>query len=81
MPIELGIFQEVESPSNLSVVDIVSRIHANEDRYKEKFERKIKLEQEYYDDRYKDVPKVSAPNTPVTGTEDITVEISVPSMQ
>lgn len=58
VPIELGMFEQLQSPSNLSVVEIVSRIHANEERFRNKFEKKAKAEQEYYDIRYKDVPKV-----------------------
>lgn len=61
VPMELGIFERVESPSSLSVVEIVDRIHANEERFRAKFEKKAKAEEEYYENRYQHVPKVGTP--------------------
>jgi hypothetical protein len=39
----------------------VERIHQNEERFRAKFEKKVKAEEEYYENRYQHVPKVSTP--------------------
>jgi ethanolamine-phosphate cytidylyltransferase len=39
----------------LQVEDIVGRLNANRDRYEQKYEKKKKAEDEYYDERYKRV--------------------------
>lgn len=40
------------SPSNLSVQEIIHRIQASEERFRAKYEKKSKAEDEYYRQRY-----------------------------
>ena len=49
---EAGILQIVDSPSSFSILDIVTRIQRNQSEFQAKFERKMKQEQAYYDDKY-----------------------------
>lgn len=49
---EMGIFHNVDSPSDLSVDDILNRINTNRERYMSKFKKKKAKEDEYYDERY-----------------------------
>eukprot|EP00051_Salpingoeca_urceolata_P015865 m.207473 g.207473 ORF g.207473 m.207473 type:complete len:454 (-) comp18522_c0_seq4:131-1492(-) len=62
VPMDLGMFRQLESPSQLTVQEIVRRIRRNEAAFRAKYERKMKLENEYYDNRYQDVP--TSPNKP-----------------
>eukprot|EP00298_Acanthocystis_sp_HF-20_P014606 c20839_g1_i1.p2 GENE.c20839_g1_i1~~c20839_g1_i1.p2 ORF type:complete len:464 (-),score=227.77 c20839_g1_i1:2271-3629(-) len=55
VPKQMGIFVEIPSDSNLSVVNIIERIQINEEKYRKKFETKVKLEDQYYENRYKPV--------------------------
>lgn len=51
-PREQGILHVVPSVSGLSAAEIVDRIHEQRERYKTKFDRKKKAENEYYKERY-----------------------------
>lgn len=51
-PREAGIFTVIESPSNFKLGSIVSRIRKNQEAFHTKFERKMKAEAAYYNDRY-----------------------------
>lgn len=52
VPKEIGIFKIIESPSGFTINNIVSRIHKNHETFQAKFERKMKQENEYYEERY-----------------------------
>ncbi|CAM9720686.1 unnamed protein product [Phaeothamnion confervicola] len=52
VPREMGIFHELESPSTLTVSEIVGRIQKNEALFQRKFARKKIAEDEYYNKRY-----------------------------
>ena len=49
---EAGILKDVDSPSTFSIRDIVSRIQRNQSEFQAKFDRKMKQEQAYYEDKY-----------------------------
>eukprot|EP00301_Raphidiophrys_heterophryoidea_P011922 c18178_g1_i1.p1 GENE.c18178_g1_i1~~c18178_g1_i1.p1 ORF type:complete len:483 (-),score=121.33 c18178_g1_i1:198-1646(-) len=53
VPKSMGILTEIRSSRSLTVSDIISRIHANEERYRAKFEKKNKAEQEFYKEKHK----------------------------
>jgi len=52
LPLQAGIFQIIDSPTSLTVHNIIMRIKANEERYAIKFEKKKKQEEEYYQQKY-----------------------------
>ncbi len=52
IPVEMGILHPLESDSNLTVNRIIGRIIQNERLYQKKVEVKMKLESEYYSNRY-----------------------------
>ena len=52
VPKQKGIFRMLNSPSDLCVDQILSRINLNRERYMAKFKKKKQKEDEYYDDRY-----------------------------
>ena len=52
VPRDQGIFHIIDSPSDLSVDDILNRINLNRERYMAKFKKKKAKEDEYYDERY-----------------------------
>lgn len=43
----------LRSPSNLTVMEIVGRIEANQDLFQRKYAKKMAAEDEYYKNRYK----------------------------
>ncbi|CAM9217293.1 unnamed protein product [Discosporangium mesarthrocarpum] len=52
MAMEMGIFREIKSPSNLTVMEIKERIQENKEAFQKKFMRKKLAEDEYYKKRY-----------------------------
>ena len=52
MPRKAGILQEIESPADLTVHELLGRIEANRSRLEEKFRKKKAKEDQYYDQRY-----------------------------
>jgi ethanolamine-phosphate cytidylyltransferase len=52
VPRSMGIFREIVSTSELTVGEIVRRIHLNRKRYEARFARKKKKEDAYYAERY-----------------------------
>jgi ethanolamine-phosphate cytidylyltransferase len=54
VPIELGLFQSIDSDSALTVGGIVDRIKSQEERFKQKFAKKMAKENAYYAERYGD---------------------------
>ncbi|CAM9345274.1 unnamed protein product, partial [Ascophyllum nodosum] len=53
VPKEMNIFHEIKSSSNLTVMEIMGRIEANQERFQRKYAKKMAAEDEYYKDRYK----------------------------
>lgn len=53
VPKEMGIFHEISSDCDLSVRNIIHRIRENQEQLSSKFVKKIKVEQQYYEERYK----------------------------
>jgi ethanolamine-phosphate cytidylyltransferase len=51
-PMEAGIFTMIESPSNFKLGSIVRRIRKNQDAFQAKFDRKMKAENEFYQQKY-----------------------------
>lgn len=51
-PREAGIFTMIESPSDFKLGSIVRRIRKNQDVFQAKFEKKMKAENEYYNNKY-----------------------------
>ncbi len=49
---EAGIFSVIESPSSFQLENIVKRIHKNQDTFQAKFERKMKAESDFYQQKY-----------------------------
>lgn len=49
---DAGIFTLIESPSDFRLENIVKRIHKNQDTFQAKFERKMKAESEFYQEKY-----------------------------
>jgi ethanolamine-phosphate cytidylyltransferase len=49
---DMGIYHELSPISDLTVNDIIERIHQHNERFMAKFERKKKAEDEYYANRY-----------------------------
>ena len=58
IPIRMNIFEALDIEQKLTVTDIIRRIQENRERFHSKIEKKAAMEQEYYDERYKDVPRV-----------------------
>lgn len=52
VPEQKGILHIINSPSKFTMSNIVTRIKRNQDTFQAKFERKMKAENEYYDERY-----------------------------
>ena len=53
---EMGVLVEVDAPADfpsLSVYEITARIHSQRERYEQKFARKKKQEDEYYQNKFK----------------------------
>ena len=48
----MGIFQAIPSTVDLTVDDVLQRLHANRERLEKKVEKKMKEENQYYDQRY-----------------------------
>jgi ethanolamine-phosphate cytidylyltransferase len=48
----MGIFTIIESPSDFNIRHILQRIQANQNQFQAKFVRKMKAENEYYNNRY-----------------------------
>ncbi|CAM9440748.1 unnamed protein product [Ectocarpus sp. 6 AP-2014] len=59
VPKEIGIFHEIKRQvsSNLTVMEIVGRIEANQELFQRKYAKKMAAEDEYYKNRYKLTPK------------------------
>eukprot|EP00904_Undaria_pinnatifida_P000727 jgi/Undpi1/10655/HiC_scaffold_29.g13104.m1 len=53
VPKEMDIFHEITSSSNLTVMEIVGRIEANQELFQRKYAKKMAAEDEYYKKRYK----------------------------
>jgi ethanolamine-phosphate cytidylyltransferase len=51
---EAGIFTVLKSPSGFQLGNIVNRIHKNQDTFQAKFERKMKAENHFYQQKYRD---------------------------
>ena len=51
-PIEAGIFNMLESPSNYKVDKILQKIRRDRDSFGAKFERKMKAENDFYNNKY-----------------------------
>jgi len=51
-PRKMGMMKVFPSPSKFTAKNIFDRIHTNQAVYQAKFERKAKLEQEFYDEKY-----------------------------
>jgi hypothetical protein len=51
MPLELGIVQPLPPNTSLCVQDIIDRIHAHNERFKKKCEKKKIAEDQYYQQR------------------------------
>lgn len=49
---EAGIFSVIESPSGFRLENILKRIHKNQDTFQAKFERKMKAENDFYQQKY-----------------------------
>lgn len=47
-----GILREIETGSSFNILDIIKRIQRNQSIFQAKFERKMKQEQTYYDEKY-----------------------------
>ena len=47
-----GILENVDNPSGFSIRDILKRVRRNQEQLQAKFERKMKQEQAYYEDKY-----------------------------
>lgn len=52
-PREAGILTVIESPSDFNLGSIVKRIQKNQSVFQAKFDRKMKAENEYYNERYR----------------------------
>lgn len=52
VPKAMGIFQAIPSTVDLTVDDVLQRLHANRERLEKKVEKKMKEENQYYDQRY-----------------------------
>jgi len=52
VPKKLGILKAIENPSKFTINNIVSRIQQNHATFQAKFERKMKQEDAYYEERY-----------------------------
>jgi len=52
VPIEMGLFKQINSSSTLTVTAIGARLEASRERYVDKYQKKSKVEQEYYNQRY-----------------------------
>jgi ethanolamine-phosphate cytidylyltransferase len=52
VPKAMGIYQKLESPSRLTVKEIIGRIQKNQEAYEAKFTAKKRAEDEYYGRRY-----------------------------
>ena len=48
IPRELGIFEQFDNDSDMSIATIAERIFVNHDMYKTKFEKKKKMQDKYY---------------------------------
>lgn len=57
-PREAGIFTMLESPSDFKLGSIVRRIRKNQEAFQAKFERKMKAENEFYNNKYGEKNKV-----------------------
>ena len=51
-PIEAGIFNILESPSNFMVDTILQKIQRDRESFEAKFERKMKAENDFYKTKY-----------------------------
>jgi ethanolamine-phosphate cytidylyltransferase len=51
-PREAGILKIIESPSDFNIANIIQRIRENQMHFQAKYERKMKAEQEFYDEKY-----------------------------
>jgi len=47
-----GILRVIETGSSFNLLDIIKRIQRNQSIFQAKFERKMKQEQTYYDEKY-----------------------------
>lgn len=52
VPIEMGIFHEMDSPVDLTLSDILTRIHQQQDKFQKKIAKKQEAEDDYYANRY-----------------------------
>merc|ERR1711871_1030306 len=60
VPKELGIFITIDSPHDITVLDIVQRIQTQRSRFNAKFAQKKLAEDEYYSRRYANSTPISA---------------------
>lgn len=54
VPKELGIFQEIQTNCDFSIRKIISRIQKNHDVFQAKFDRKSRMEKEFYEEKHAD---------------------------
>jgi ethanolamine-phosphate cytidylyltransferase len=47
-----GIFTVIERPSDFSIGSIIERIHRNQEVYHAKFQRKMKAERQFYEEKH-----------------------------
>lgn len=52
VPQKLGILKVLQSPSDFTINNVISRIQKNSEKFQAKFERKMKLENEFYEEKY-----------------------------
>jgi ethanolamine-phosphate cytidylyltransferase len=54
VPKKSGIYEVIDSPTDFSLSNIMDRIAANQEAFQNKINKKKKVENEYYEERYKD---------------------------
>ena len=53
VPIQMSILNYIPSPSDFSLGHILTRIQKNQEVFQKKIDKKMKAEQEFYDNKYK----------------------------